>query len=57
MEINYEDWDGMLKQIERTVKADAMSMAINQMVLKYVTKERNKCPTPVTSQASDSKEK
>ena len=49
MEIKYEDWDRIVKQMEQTVKSDHMTMDINLQVLQYAKKERDKCPTPTTS--------
>ena len=47
MEIKYEDWDIMCKQMDATIKRDAMSLAISQNVAKFVEKQRDKCEKPV----------
>lgn len=52
MEIKYEEWDRVVKQVETTVKSDAISSQINNHVLEFVTQERDKCPMETSKNSS-----
>ncbi len=46
MEIEYKDWDKVVKQMEATTKSDAMTSAINDKVLDFAIMQRDSYPKP-----------
>jgi len=46
MEIKYEDWDRIVRDITPRIVSDKLTGIINKKVLEFATQERDKCPKP-----------